>query len=75
MVTLPNASGAVLKSLDGTLPKPLWISPSTMPGTMYQCVKVDGRCNPFAYKQKEGPFTGSEILTFYIKYQEVGGVS
>lgn len=75
MVTLPNASGAVLKSLDGTTPWIELVTPSTIPARTYQCVKVDGRCNPHAYQQKDGPFTGYMILTFMKKYQEVGGVA
>ena len=75
LVTLPNASGAVLKSLDGTQPAIYMVTPSTMPTRTYQCVKVDGRCNPHAYKQKDGPFAGYMIVSYYIKYQEVGGIS
>jgi hypothetical protein len=75
MVTLPNASGAVLKSLDGTLPMIVMVTPSTMPTRSYRCVKVDGRCNPHAYQQAAGPYAGYMILTFMIRYQEVGGVA
>jgi hypothetical protein len=83
METMPNAAGAILKSLDGTNPQVVTITPSTWAtviswgaaGPAYQCVKVDGRCNPHAYQQAAGPFAGHTILTFLLKYQEVGGVA
>jgi hypothetical protein len=75
MITLPNTSGATLKSLDGTRPLITAVQPSTFGGKVYRCVKVDGTVNPFAYKQKAGPYVGKFILQYFIKYQEVGGVA
>jgi len=75
MVTLPNVSGAVLKSMDGTRPLITEIQPSTFGGRVYRCVKVDGTVNPFAYKQKQGPYAGKFIVHFMMRYQEVGGVA
>lgn len=74
MVALPNASGAVLKSLDGTVPRLLDVRPSTIPIT-FRCVKVAGWVEPFAYVQPAGPYAGKAILRFRIRYQEVGGVA
>jgi hypothetical protein len=51
------------------------VTPSTMPTRSYRCVKVDGRCNPHAYQQAAGPYAGYMILTFMIRYQEVGGIA
>jgi hypothetical protein len=75
MVRLPNASGAILKSLDGTLPALVFVTPSTMPTRTYKCVKVDGRCNPLAPQQSGGTYSGYMILTYLKRYQEVGGVA
>jgi len=75
MVPMPNASGAVLKSMDGSVPIVVTVTPSTMPGRNYRCVKVDGRVNPFAPQQEGGEASGSTVLFFMEKYQEVGGVA
>jgi hypothetical protein len=74
MVVAPNASGAVLKSLDGTNPTVLTISPPALPGASFKCVKVDARVSPFAYRQVGGTYNGKYIHRFRIVYQEVGGV-
>lgn len=75
MVTLPNAAGAILKSHDGTNPKVIEITPSTITTRKYKCVKVDGRVNPLAPAQPDGPYAGQTILRFMVRYQEVGGVA
>lgn len=74
MILLPHASGAILKSLDGTVPLLVKVTPPTI-GRTYQCVKVGGRTRPFAYQQKAGPYIGKSILSYEIVYQEVGGVA
>ncbi len=74
MIPLPNAAGAVLKALDGTVPAIVEVSPPTLNGT-YNCVKVDGRCNPLAPTQDGGPYDGKTILAFYVRYQQVGGTA
>ena len=69
---IPNASGAVLKSLDGTNPKVVNVKPSTT-NTSYQCVKVEGIVNPFAPSQDgDHPQSGDPILRFHMRYQQVG---
>jgi len=75
MVPIPNASGAVLKSLDGTQPVKLEVEPPTFGGRKYECVKVDAYVNPFAYLQDGGSYDGHYITTYYVRYQEVGGTS
>ena len=72
---LPNASGAILKSLDGTQPTVSYIQPSTMNKKIYKCVKIEGIVNPFANTQASGPHSGKAIHAYSIVYQEVGGVS
>ena len=75
MVVIPNARGAILKSLDGTIPKLVEVTPATIPRRKYTCVKVDGFCNPFAFQQSAGAYTGKCILEFTIVYQEVGAAA
>jgi len=75
MVTLPNASGAILKSMDGSQPRVLSVEPPTFGGASYDCVKVEGRCWPCAYQQADGPYSGHTILYYLIRYQQVGGTS
>jgi len=72
MVPIPNASGAVLKSLDGTQPRVVSVTPTTFGSKSYDCVKVEGRCNPLAPVQDAGDYSGSAIVTFFEKYQQVG---
>jgi len=74
MVALPNASGAILKSLDGTVPQLVEVE-HPLSGRSYNCVKVLGIANSFAPAQVGGPYDGNKILAFMIRYQEVGGVS
>ena len=75
MVAIPNSEGAILKPLDGTSGRIIEVTPSTLTNRKYLCVKVDGRTNPFAYEQTEGPYEGQTILWYVMRYQEVGGVS
>lgn len=75
LVTLPAASGHVLKALDGSAPLILVIRPPTG-NKNYQCVKVGARCTPFAPVQEasSGPNSGQGILFYELTYVEVGGV-
>lgn len=75
LIPLPQMAGAVLKSLDGTNPIIVEVTPSTLTGSKYNCVKIEGVCNPFAYRQADGPYVGKTILRYLIRYQQVGGVS
>jgi len=76
MIRIPNASGAVLKSMDGTQPRIVQVQPPTLTPATYNCVKVSGRVNPFAPAQPTGsPYAAKYILSYEIVYQEVGGVS
>lgn len=75
LVPLPNASGAILKSLDGTTPRVVDVRPETFMGRPYQCVKIEGVCTPLAPEQDGGRWTGHAILSFLMRYQEVGGVA
>ncbi len=75
MVPLPNAAGAILKSLDGTQPTIVEVTPSTITSRTYRCVKVDGRVNPFTPQQQAGSHTGKTVLQFLMRYQQVGGVA
>lgn len=76
MVTLPNAGGAVLKSLDGSTPFLVEVEPPTMGGAVYTCVKVEGACTPFAPAQPVGsPYAGKTILSYRMRYLQVGGVA
>jgi len=76
LIPFPNAVGAVLKSHDGTLPRIVEVTPSTFDAAaVYECVKVDGYCNPFAFTQPDGPYAGKTVLEYYMRYQEVGGVA
>jgi len=74
MVRVPNASGAYLKSMDGTNPVVTEITPPTIDKT-FSCVKVDGRVNPFAPSQSGGDYSGSTVLQYVRRWQEVGGIS
>jgi hypothetical protein len=73
MVALPNTSGAVLKSLDGTVPRIVYVSPTS--GRGYFCVKVEALVRPLAPVQTAGPYVGKSILRFEITWQQVGGVA
>jgi hypothetical protein len=75
MVILPHASGAILKSLDGTVPALVEVRPPTLTNKAFLCVKTDGRCRPFAPAQVGGPYNGQTILRYQIRYQEVGAVA
>jgi hypothetical protein len=74
LVPLPNASGAIMKVLDGTAPAIVSVVPSTY-SLGYLCVKVHGEVQPFTAVQEEGPMLGSAVLSYLIRYQQVGGVS
>ena len=75
LVPLPNAAGALFKSLDGTTPKIFDGRPITFEGAKYVVVKVEGYCNPFAPVQEGGTYDGNAILSYYIRWQEVGDVA
>jgi len=74
LVVFPQADGVVLKSMDGSTPSVVDVTPPTV-GVTYRCVKVEGRVTHFAYTQPAGPYTGKKILKYIIKYQQVGAVS
>lgn len=75
LIPFPNASGVVLKSLDGTNPQVEDIRPSTFSGDRFSCVKVEAYCNPMAPKQTAGTYNGRYILAYYIRWQQVGDVA
>ena len=75
LVPIPNSTGAILKSLDGSVPGIVSVEPATFGGRKYNCVKVDGYTNPFAPQQTGGPFSGKAVLQFVIVYHEVGGIA
>ena len=75
LVPLPNSNGAILKSLDGSTPRMVRIRPDTFSGDQYKCVKIEGLVNPMAPAQSGGSHTGQIILSYYIKYQEVGAIA
>ncbi len=72
---IPNAKGVTFKSLDGTNPTVHSITPSTMGGTAFSCVKVAAAVQPFAPQQDGGTYNGATVLTFEIVYQQVGSFS
>ena len=72
--TLPQASGVVLKALDGTKPRITLIAPPAFQGRQYKCVKVDGRVNPYAIVQSGGALDGQVVHQFMETYQQVGGI-
>jgi hypothetical protein len=75
LVRLPHASGAILKSMDGTTPRVVTVSPPALPGRSYECVKVAGVLSPFAIQQTGGTYSGKYIHRYRIVYQQVGGVA
>jgi len=76
MERIPHAAGAVLKPLDGTPGIVTAVSVPAFEGARtYNCVKVDGRVNPYAIRQSGGTYDGQMVHQFQIRYQEVGGVS
>lgn len=74
LVVLPHKTGVILKSMDGTQPLVVTVQPATFDSREYSCVKIDGYCVPFAAEQTGGPYSGSTILRYVIRYQQVGGV-
>lgn len=72
LVQIPNAIGVVLKSLDGTEPTVVEVEPTTMGGRKYKCIKVRGRCTPFAPVQEHGEFQGVAVMQYEIVYQQIG---
>lgn len=74
LVAVPNASGAVLKSLDGTQPQIRSVRPTTQSNS-YSCVKINGITNPHAAAQPGGRFKGQTIHRYEITWQQVGGVA
>lgn len=73
LTALPQACGAVLKVLDGTTPTIVAITPLTY-GNVYRCIKVHGQVEPFAPAQEFGTYINKAILSYVIRYQQVGGV-
>lgn len=77
LASIPQTSGAVLRSKDGTVPVLVQITPTTT-GLSYWCVKVDGRVNPLSAVQPAGApaaIVGKAILSYMIRYQQVGAVA
>lgn len=74
--TIPNAAGVVLKPMDGTAGTIVKVTPTTT-NVEYDCVKVDGRVNPFAARQPAAAavYPGEMVLSFYMRYQQVGVVA
>jgi hypothetical protein len=71
---IPNTTSVVFKSLDGSIPVITSITPLTIAKT-YTCVKIEGRVNPLAASQTAGPRSGSTILRYMMRYQEVVSVA
>jgi len=72
LTTIPNVKGAILKVLDGTVPRRVDVSPPTHDHS-YRCVKVKAICRHFAPPQtSDMPEAGNAILFFSIVYQECG---
>ena len=72
LVPIPHAKGVVLKPLDGTDATIVEVEPPTMRGRKYKCVKIFGRCWPFAPLQSGGVYDGETVLQYEIIYQQVG---
>lgn len=70
---LPQARGVIMKVLDGTAPVLIKVKPPTYNET-YNCVKVFGEVQPFAPEQEFGTWNGKAILSYTIRYQEVGDI-
>ena len=75
LVALPETAGAIIKSLDGTVPVITVLLPSAENGVTYTCVKVEGWVQQLTYKQTAGPYEGYEIFRYWMRYQEVGEVA
>ena len=74
MVPIPQARGAYMKVLDGTAAAVVIVTPSTIP-VGYNCVKIFSATQPFAPAQPAGDYAGQAILSYTIRYQQVGGVA
>ena len=74
MVALPQSAGAIMKVLDGTNPAVIQIKASTYTEP-YMCVKVLGQVDPYAAPQDGGPLRDKAVLSYVIRYQQVGGVA
>lgn len=74
LITLPNVAGVILKSMDGSVPALVAVTPSTI-GRTYNCVKTDGRVEPLAPVQTGGTYSGAAIMRYTMRYQQVGGVA
>ena len=72
LIQIPNSKGVVFKSLDGTEPVIIEVEPTTMGGRKYRCVKIYGRCTPFAPVQEYGEYAGVAVMQYEIVYQQVG---
>jgi len=75
LVPVPQASGAILKPLDGTDPTAVSIALYGAASVTYSCVKVAAYVHPFAPQQSGGAFNGQYVYTYEITWQQVGGVS
>jgi hypothetical protein len=75
MVALPNVAGAVFKSLDGSVPRVTRVAPATFGGTGYDCVKVFYEVNPYAPLQSGGVYSGSSVLAYTIRWQQIGDLA
>lgn len=73
LTALPQARGAIMKVLDGTTPSTVNVRALTY-DINYRCVKVHGQVDPFAPEQEFGTYIGEAILSYVIRYQQVGGV-
>jgi hypothetical protein len=74
LVAIPNAAGAVMKVLDGTNPALVAVRPTTYALT-YLCVKVLGQVEPLAPSHSGGLANDHAVLSYRIRYQQVGGVN
>lgn len=74
LVKIPEASGAVFKSLDGTLPQPQMVTHPTT-GKSVLCVQTQGDLNALSPVQTSGPYSGKAVCEYVRVWQQVGGIS
>ena len=74
LVKIPEAFGAILKSMDGTLPQPVAITHPTT-GKSILCVQTQGYLNAASAVQTSGPYIGKAVCAYLRVWQQVGGVS
>ena len=76
LVPLPQASGAIFKSLDGVAPVIYYVTvPAFGTNIQIKCVKVRVDVNPFAIRQVGGPYDGYYVHRYELVYQQVGDVA